>query len=89
MRKLILFIIIFVSSILSACGASNSIPTAKKLIPLTPIPTTSFQLLCQKISLEPTPDTKDSSLFPAVSEEDFILGPKNSAMTIVEYGDFQ
>jgi hypothetical protein len=89
MRKPILFIIIFVSLLISACGTPNSTPTAKKLIPLTPITTTSFQSLCQKISLEPTPDTKDSSLFPVVGEEDFVLGPKTAAMTIIEYGDFQ
>jgi hypothetical protein len=44
---------------------------------------------CQSISLEPTPDSKETSLFPPVNEEDYVMGPKDASMTIIEYGDFQ
>jgi hypothetical protein len=54
-----------------------------------PSPTTFQESVCQSINLEPTPDAKESSLFPPVSGDDHVMGPKDASMTIIEYGDFQ
>jgi hypothetical protein len=56
---------------------------------LVPSPTVLQESTCQSISLEPTPDAKESSLFPPVTEDDNVVGPKDASMTIIEYGDFQ
>jgi hypothetical protein len=89
MRKFILFITTPILIFLSACGTSSAASTSTRLPTLTSSPAPTFEALCQKISLEPTPDAKDSSLFPAVNGDDFVVGRKDAAMTIIEYGDFQ
>lgn len=75
--------------LLAACGPGASIPTATALPSLEPSPTTTQESVCQSIYLEPTPDAKESSLFPPVTEQDYVVGPKDAPMTIIEYGDFQ
>jgi hypothetical protein len=35
------------------------------------------------------PDPTVETLFPAVNEEDWVMGKNDAAATIVEYGDFQ
>ena len=32
---------------------------------------------------------RNPPLFPPVTEEDNVVGPKDASMTIIEYGDFQ
>lgn len=44
---------------------------------------------CTVISPQPTPGPTERSLFPPASEEDWIVGPDDAAITITEYGDFQ
>jgi hypothetical protein len=75
--------------VMAACGTGISAPTATQLPTFTPKPPPYVEALCQKINIEPTPDAKDTSLFPAVSDADHVVGPKDAAMTIIEYGDFQ
>jgi hypothetical protein len=89
MRTLIPIFSILVLLVLAACGNGISAPTATRLPTLTPKPSPTFEALCQRISIEPTPDAKETSLFPAVSDDDHVVGPKDAAMTIIEYGDFQ
>jgi len=74
--------------LLTACGTGSPIPGATSFPTFTPIPPL-IEGLCQKINVEPTPDAKQSSLFPPVSDDDYAVGPKEAAMTIIEYGDFQ
>ena len=44
---------------------------------------------CTVVSPRPTPGPTEQSLFPPASDEDWITGPENAAITIIEYGDFQ
>jgi hypothetical protein len=88
MRNFLLFSFVLLITNLAACSSSIQTPTSL-IRPLSPSPTGSALSTCQKISLEPTPDAKEASLFPAVSEKDFVVGPKDAPMTIIEYGDFQ
>jgi cyclophilin family peptidyl-prolyl cis-trans isomerase/protein-disulfide isomerase len=77
---------------LSACTASvpatppensnGALPSA------TPnLPTATAASSCSVVHAEPTPAS--ASLFPAVSETDFALGPADAAVTVIEYCDFQ
>lgn len=75
--------------VLAACGPGASIPTTTALPTSEPSPTTFQESACQSINLEPTPDAKESSLFPPVTENDNVVGPKDAPMTLIEYGDFQ
>jgi len=75
--------------LLAACGPGASPPTTTALPIPEPSPTAFQESACQSINLEPTPDAKESSLFPPVTENDYVVGPKDASMTIIEYGDFQ
>ena len=88
MREKFTILLIPFLLLLTACGSENSIPAATSSPTFTPIPP-RVEGLCQRISVEPTPDAKDSSLFPPVNDADYSMGPKDAVMTIVEYGDFQ
>ena len=75
--------------LLAACGPGASHPTTTALPIPEPSPSTFQESACQSINLEPTPDAKESSLFPPVTENDYVVGAKDASMTIIEYGDFQ
>ncbi len=89
MKNFIPLLILSSLVLLAACGPGASIPTTTALPTLEPSPTTIQESVCQSIYLEPTPDAKESSLFPPVTEQDYVVGPKDAPMTIIEYGDFQ
>lgn len=44
---------------------------------------------CTVVSLLPTPGPTEQSLFPPVSDADWIKGQNSAHVTIIEYGDFQ
>ena len=44
---------------------------------------------CTAISREPTPGPTEQSLVPPISETDWVHGPEDAKVTIIEYGDFQ
>ena len=44
---------------------------------------------CAPFSMLPAADPTNSSLFPEVSEEDWVDGPEDAAVTLVVYSDFQ
>lgn len=44
---------------------------------------------CTAVSPMPTPGPTELSYFPPVSENDWVQGPDDAAVTIIEYGDFQ
>ena len=44
---------------------------------------------CTVISPPATPGPTEQSIFPPVSEKDWSTGPKDAAITLIEYSDFQ
>jgi len=40
-------------------------------------------------ALMPTPNATEQSLFPTVSDQDWVQGPPDAAVTFIEYSDFQ
>lgn len=44
---------------------------------------------CAPFSMLPTPDPSEDSLFPEVSETDWVEGPQDALVTLVVYSDFQ
>jgi hypothetical protein len=89
MEKIKPLLLLPLLAFLAACGPGATISTATDTPTRAASPTPLQESACQKISLEPTPDAKISSLFPPVGEYDHVVGPKDAPMTIIEYGDFQ
>ena len=44
---------------------------------------------CTVVSKPPTPGPTAQSIIPLVSESDWVHGPEDARVTIIEYGDFQ
>ncbi len=44
---------------------------------------------CTVISSQPEPGPTEQSIVSAVSEADWVHGPEDAEVTIIEYGDFQ
>lgn len=44
---------------------------------------------CTVVSPQPTAGPTEQSLFPPVSDSDWVQGPATAYVTIIEYGDFQ
>ena len=44
---------------------------------------------CTIVSRRPTPGPTQQSLFPPVSEEDWVKGSEDAQVTFIEYSDFQ
>lgn len=80
-----LWIALFV--LLTACVGRN--PTTSTPVPPTnTVPPTS-RPGCTVISPMPTPGPTQRSLFPPVSDADWVRGPDTASITIIEYSDFQ
>jgi cyclophilin family peptidyl-prolyl cis-trans isomerase/protein-disulfide isomerase len=83
-------------------NAYNGNPTAAATLPLAPVatstpppvqpsaaPAEAVPLGCTVVSAQPTPGPTQESLFPSVSASDWVRGPADASITIVEYADFQ
>lgn len=79
--------------LLTACGgAATALPTDATIVepaieeePVNVVK--SPPASCSAVSgIEPT---EEESLFPEVSNADWVNGPEDAAVTILEYGDFQ
>ena len=44
---------------------------------------------CTVVSRQPTPGPTEESIVPPVSASDWVHGPEDAKVTIIEYGDFQ
>jgi len=47
------------------------------------------RMTCTVESRDPTPGPTEASIFPPVSESDWVQGPDTAEVTIIEYSDFQ
>jgi hypothetical protein len=71
--------------------ASTELPPLPVVSP-TPAndqPASQAEVNCTVVSREPTPGPTEQSLTPPVSETDWVHGPDDAKVTIIEYGDFQ
>ena len=100
--KRILWSILLLSLLLSACGSKGTepmleasptpqaAPTQKSIQPLTPEPgVVSAEPGCTVVSPVPTPGATTQAMFPAATEADWARGPLTAAVSIIEYSDFQ
>jgi len=95
MKKTVLYLLLVVSMLLAGCSDSTTATTpAEANTPKPPIsvPATvasGTTMDCTVISQEPTPGPTAESLFPPVTENDWVRGPDTASVTILEYSDFQ
>ncbi len=98
-RKIILFLSIFML-LLAACKPASSThvtevpaPTQKSASEVqatkTTQVTTASQSGCTVTSRTAGAEPTGESLIPPVVEQDWIKGPADAYVTIIEYGDFQ
>ncbi len=85
--RLLLFAALWV--LLTACRGETPLNTAAPTSILASAPSPTPRAGCTVISLPPTPGPTERSLFPAVSADDWVIGPVAAEVTIVEYSDFQ
>jgi protein-disulfide isomerase len=100
MRKFIIMALLVASLTLTGClPRAQATPTTTVTSVARPAPTvvlsvpTDTNLLpdsgCTVISKKPTPGPTAESVFPAVSNTDWVKGPADAKVTIIEYSDFQ
>lgn len=90
--RFLLFLLAATTLGLSACSAGVPVtvtetPTATLAPATLPSATATPASSCSVVHAEPTPVSE--SLFPAVNETDFTLGPADAPVTVIEYCDFQ
>ncbi len=73
--------------LLAACGQAAT-PAVTPTPTLAPMPTTA-PATCTVESSLPAVDPVDAARFTAVTENDWILGPVDAKVTLLEYSDFQ
>jgi hypothetical protein len=99
MRKVYLVLPILVTLLLAGCLPQvQTIPTATPTR-IRPAPTVvitvpseasiSPESGCTVITQKPTPGPTAESIFPPVSDMDWVEGPASAKVTIIEYSDFQ
>jgi hypothetical protein len=49
----------------------------------------AVRMKCTVESFDPTADPAEESIFPPVTAADWVHGPDNAEVTIIEYSDFQ
>ena len=102
MRKLWMYLIIAAAVLLTACQASGGggekgQTTTQPTDPATTKPSAVATqdpnvtaMECQVVSMNPTPGPTEVSIFPPVTDEDWVLGEaQDPVLTITEYSDFQ
>ena len=86
MRKLWFPITLLAALLLTACGQAAA-PAATPTPTLVPLPTTVPATCTVEGSLPPV-DPADAARFAPVTDADWVLGPKDAKVTIVEYVSF-
>jgi len=98
MRRFWSFLLLMSVLLLTACSLQTPAPTVT-IVPTQPPAQTSTPTLlpmsvtgpatCTMVSLMPTPDPTQASLFPAVTDKDWSEGSEEAKVTFLEYSDFQ
>ncbi len=91
MRKLWFSLMIAAAVLLSACGQAAS-PTPTTGSTGADLPTedpSAVKMTCNVVSMLPTPEATEASLFPAPSDDDWVKGNQEAAVTFIEYSDYQ
>ncbi len=93
MKKFILWFALFgVSIFLAACSSEpETPPTATPMIVLNPVipPTPTPEYTCAAVSTLPTAMPEELAVLPPITEADYVIGPADAGVTLVEYCDFQ
>ena len=100
MRKYILLLMVVTAVVLAGCSPqvqAAPTPTATTTAPPAPtvVLTVPAQLSlfpdsgCTVITQKPTPGPTLESIYPSVSDADWVKGPASAKVTIIEYSDFQ
>ncbi len=92
MRKLWFNLLILCALFLAACSQASTAAPSDAATPVkrTKQASNGPAMKCNVVSMTPTQGPTEVSMFPPVSESDWVLGKaKNPAMTIIEYSDFQ
>jgi hypothetical protein len=81
MRKTALFFLMVLIMVLTACKGTTSTPAA------TPSPTPKPD--CQLTSsIFPAPKDASAATYAPISSSDWVKGPEDATLTVIEYSDF-
>ena len=100
MRKTFIIFLVLCAIVLAGClPQSQATPTASPTARNRPAPTVVLAVPagtalnptsgCTVITQKPTPGPTAESVFAPVSSSDWVKGPADAKVTILEYSDFQ
>jgi protein-disulfide isomerase len=99
MRKVFLLFLLTLALGLAGCMPQVKTTPVAPTNTARPAPTTALSLPaktavvldsgCTVVTQKPTPGPTAESLIPPVSASDWVKGPDNAKVTIIEYSDFQ
>jgi hypothetical protein len=64
-------------------------PTPTEVLPVPTQVVITPASSCTVITQKPTPGPTPESIFPPITSSDWVKGPANAKVTIIEYSDFQ
>ena len=100
MRKFILLYMLVVALMVAGClQQTQANPTSTATTIAHPAPTTVVTVPaqaalfpesgCTVVTQKPTEGPTPTSIYPTVTDTDWVKGPASASVTIVEYSDFQ
>jgi len=102
MKKLLIFVfVLFVGTFLVACSSQSQpaeTPTAvvqeKETEPVAQMTAEvaadeNTEASCTVRASQPTPGPTEQALLPPPADTDWVVGPDNAYITLIEYGDYQ
>jgi hypothetical protein len=100
MRKYLIIVLLITAVGLAGCLPQvQASPTSTVTTTARPAPTVVLTVPtqaapfpdsdCTVVTQKPTPGPTAESIFPPISNTDWVKGPANAKLTIIEYSDFQ